>query len=102
MPSRPETIRTDRLLMRRWRDSDREPFAALNGDPETMRFFPATMTRAESDAFANVIETRMDLQGFGLWALELAEKPASSSAIPGLTRCPTGCLTRVAWRSAGG
>ena len=36
-----DTIRTDRLLMRRWRDSDRAPFAALNGDPETMKFFLA-------------------------------------------------------------
>ena len=38
-----DSIRTDRLLMRRWQDSDREPFAALNADPETMLFFPATL-----------------------------------------------------------
>ncbi len=66
------SIRTDRLVMRRWQDGDREPFAALNADPETMRYFPATLDRQASDAFADRIEERFDAQGFGLWALELA------------------------------
>ncbi|MGN6676360.1 MAG: GNAT family N-acetyltransferase [Streptosporangiaceae bacterium] len=72
-PARFDTVRTDRLLMRRWLDSDREPFAALNGDPETMTYFPATMTRASSDALVEVIEARFEHQGYGLWALEVAE-----------------------------
>ncbi|MBO0822804.1 MAG: GNAT family N-acetyltransferase [Actinobacteria bacterium] len=71
MTARFDTIRTDRLLMRPWQDSDREPFAALNADPETMRYFPAALTRADSDALVDVIEARFELQGFGLWALEL-------------------------------
>ena len=29
-------ISTDRLLLRRWRDADREPFAAMNADPAVM------------------------------------------------------------------
>jgi len=68
-----DTITTERLLMRRWQDPDREPFAELNGDPETMRFFPATMDRSASDAFIEIIEARFSRQGFGLWALEIAE-----------------------------
>jgi RimJ/RimL family protein N-acetyltransferase len=44
-PARFDTIGTDRLLMRRWLASDREPFAALNADPETMLFFPETLDR---------------------------------------------------------
>jgi RimJ/RimL family protein N-acetyltransferase len=68
-----DTVRTERLLLRRWRESDREPFAELNADPETMRFFPATLNRAESDAFVDRIESRFDQQGFGLWALELRQ-----------------------------
>ncbi len=67
-----DTLQTERLVMRRWTDADREPFAALNGDPDTMRYFPATMNRAASDAFIERIEARFDLQGFGLWAIELA------------------------------
>ncbi len=72
-PARFDTIQTDRLLMRRWRDSDREPFAALNGDPETLVYFPATLDRAASDAFVHVIESRFERQGYGLWALEVRE-----------------------------
>jgi RimJ/RimL family protein N-acetyltransferase len=68
-----DTITTERLLMRRWRDSDREPFAELNGDPDTLRFFPATLDRAVSDAFVDVIEARFEHQGFGLWALETTD-----------------------------
>jgi RimJ/RimL family protein N-acetyltransferase len=66
-----DVLQTDRLVMRRWRDSDREPFATLNADPQTMRYFPSTLDRAASDAFVDRIEARFELQGFGLWALEL-------------------------------
>jgi RimJ/RimL family protein N-acetyltransferase len=66
-----ETMTTDRLLMRRWREADREPFAALNADPEVMRHFPAPLDRAGSDALVDWIETRFQEQGFGLWALEV-------------------------------
>jgi RimJ/RimL family protein N-acetyltransferase len=68
-----DRIRTDRLLMRRWIESDRSPFAALNADPETMRYFPATIDRVASDAFVEVIEARFELHGYGLWALEVVE-----------------------------
>jgi hypothetical protein len=34
-----DEIRTPRLLMRHWRESDREPFAALNADPVVMRHY---------------------------------------------------------------
>ncbi|MGH3273362.1 MAG: GNAT family N-acetyltransferase [Streptosporangiaceae bacterium] len=67
-----DSISTGRLLMRRWRDSDREPFASLNGDPHTMRFFPETLNRAASDLIVDGIEARFDRQGYGLWALEIA------------------------------
>jgi RimJ/RimL family protein N-acetyltransferase len=71
-PQRFDTMRTERLLMRRWRESDREPFAALNGDPETLKFFPSTLDRAASDALIDRIETGFDERGYGLWALEVA------------------------------
>ncbi|MEV4219793.1 GNAT family N-acetyltransferase [Nonomuraea sp. NPDC049725] len=66
-------VETERLIMRRWREADREPFAALNADPEVMEHFPATLSRAESDAFADKIEQRFDEHGYGLWALEVRE-----------------------------
>ena len=51
-------IRTERLLMRRWRDEDRAPFAAMNADPVVMRYSPRTMSHEESDAFVDRIEAR--------------------------------------------
>jgi RimJ/RimL family protein N-acetyltransferase len=71
-PGRFDTVRTDRLLMRRWLDSDREPFAALNADPAAMLFFPQTLDREASDGLVDLIEERFDQQGYGLWALEVA------------------------------
>jgi len=66
-------IRTWRLLLRRWRESDREPFAVLNGDPEVMEHFPATLSREQSDELIGRIEREFDRRGFGLWALETLE-----------------------------
>ena len=66
----PLEIRTIRLLLRRWRESDLEPFAAMGEDPEVMRYFPALLTRAESDALAARADGLFDTHGYGLWALE--------------------------------
>jgi RimJ/RimL family protein N-acetyltransferase len=68
-----DTVRTDRLLLRRWREADRAPFAGLNADPQTLVFFPATLTRAQGDAFVDRSEAGFDAHGYGLWALEVRE-----------------------------
>jgi RimJ/RimL family protein N-acetyltransferase len=65
-------IRTERLLLRQWREADFEPFAALNADPEVMRYFPAPMTREASDAFAERTRAQIAERGWGLWAVEVA------------------------------
>ena len=64
---------TERLLLRDWRASDRVPFAALNADAEVMRYFPSTLTREQSDAMIDRLESGLDRVGFGLWAVELLE-----------------------------
>jgi len=66
-------LTTDRLLMRQWRDSDREPFAALNADPAVMEHFPAPQTREMSDALIDRNIPAIDERGWGLWALEVRE-----------------------------
>ena len=70
MPA-PEELLTDRLRLRRWHDSDREPFAALNADPAVMEFYPAPLSRSHSDAMVDRIEETFDHRGFGLWAVEI-------------------------------
>lgn len=71
MPSPPPPlIRTDRLVLRRWRESDLAPFAAMNADADVMRHFPKTLTRAESDAMVERIEGTFERLGHGLWAVD--------------------------------
>ena len=65
------TLRTERLLLRPWRTSDRGPFAAINADPKVMEHFPRTSTREETDLWVDKIAARMEQQGFGLWAVEV-------------------------------
>lgn len=65
-------LRTERLLLRRWRDGDLAPFAALNADPAVMEHLPAVLDREQSDAMVRRIEARFVTEGFGLWAVELA------------------------------
>lgn len=64
-------LQTDRLTLRRWQPTDREPFAALNGDPEVMEHFPAPLTPQESDVMIGRLEAAIEERGFGLWALEI-------------------------------
>jgi RimJ/RimL family protein N-acetyltransferase len=64
-------LHTERLLLRRWRPADKEPFARLNSDPVVMEYFPSALDRAESDAFADRIEEGFDARGYGLWAVEI-------------------------------
>jgi RimJ/RimL family protein N-acetyltransferase len=100
-------LRTDRLLLRRWRSTDRAPFAELNADAEVMRYFPAPLGRAESDALAGRADALFDSHGYGLWALErlgtgeflgftgLAPMPAG---VPGAGGVEVGWrLARSAW-----
>ena len=63
-------LETPRLILRRWRSSDREPYAAMNADPEVMRYFPAVLDRERSDLSAERIDAGFDLHGHGRWAVE--------------------------------
>ena len=103
MLSIPEKIHTDRLLLRRWRREDREPFAAINADPQVMEFFPKLLTREESDARADRIEAHFAEHGFGVWAVELPGI-VSFAGLVGLTIPPfsahfTPCI-EIGWRLA--
>ena len=68
----PATLSTNRLILRPWRDEDLAPLFGINGDPESMRYFAATMTRAESDAWAARMRAHFAEYGWGFWVV--AEK----------------------------
>ncbi|HZW31265.1 MAG TPA: GNAT family N-acetyltransferase [Isosphaeraceae bacterium] len=62
---------TERLVLRMFRESDLDAYAAMLGDPEVMRYLaPNPMTRAEAWRNMAMVLGHWQLRGFGLWALE--------------------------------
>jgi RimJ/RimL family protein N-acetyltransferase len=66
-------LRTSRLLLRQWRDSDDGPFAALSADPAVMEHFPSLLTADASRAAAYRYATQLEVDGYGIWAVEVLE-----------------------------
>lgn len=91
------------MLLRRWRDADREPFAAMNRDARVMEFFPALLTEEESNAGLDRIEAHFERHGFGLWAAEVKECGRLAGfvglSIPRFEASFTPCV-EIGWRLA--
>ena len=64
-------IQTKRLLLRQWQPSDFPLFAELCADSEVMKYFPSTLSRAESDDCVARIQGLIEERGLGLWAVEV-------------------------------
>jgi len=96
-------LQTERLLLRRWRQSDREPFARLNADPRVMQFFPAPLSREESAHAVERIEAHFAQHGFGLFAAELRSQRLFVGfvglAVPNFDAHFTPCV-EIGWRIA--
>ncbi|MFL6195668.1 MAG: GNAT family N-acetyltransferase [Thermoanaerobaculia bacterium] len=69
------TLETERLLLRMWRDSDLEEYAAICADPEVMRFLGEGKPLARADAWRQMamIAGHWHLRGHGHWAVEERE-----------------------------
>ncbi|ASJ74135.1 GNAT family N-acetyltransferase [Granulosicoccus antarcticus] len=63
-------MRTERLLLRQWKEADREPFAALNCDADVMRYFPRLITPEQSNGFIDAQTDHIATHGWGAWAVE--------------------------------
>lgn len=66
----PHKIETERLILRDWRDADREPFAAMCLDPRVMEFFPGLLDRSRCDRFIDGLTEHLAKNGFTFWAME--------------------------------
>ncbi|WP_330239031.1 GNAT family N-acetyltransferase [Streptomyces sp. NBC_00525] len=64
-------LHTDRLILRLWRDSDLEPWAAMNADPEVREHLGELLTREQSDASVARFRADFDRRGYGWWAVEV-------------------------------
>lgn len=67
----PLELRTPRLRLRRWREEDLAPFAALNADSRVAEFLPKPLSREESDSLARRCDAFFDKHGYGLFAVEV-------------------------------
>jgi RimJ/RimL family protein N-acetyltransferase len=73
-----ETIEfsTERLRLRQWAPQDREPFAAMNADPEVMKYFAGVGTREGSFRAIDVWQSELEERGWSNWAVEHVESRA--------------------------
>jgi RimJ/RimL family protein N-acetyltransferase len=64
------TVVTDRLILRAWADDDVDPYAAMNADPETMRYLGGTCGRAGTVRLVERARALWASRGHGMWAAE--------------------------------
>lgn len=64
-------IETQRLILRPFREEDRAPMAAINGDPRVNEWLGGPITREMSDAFIDRANAKLAAEGFDFFAAEL-------------------------------
>lgn len=79
-------IKTERLLLRRWKDSDFPSWAALNQDPTVMEFMGRMLSEADSNAFIQRAQRSWEVLGYGPLAAEIANTHEFIGYI-GLAQC---------------
>ena len=84
----PRELRSERLLLRQFRESDFEEFAAQYADPEACRFIGGLQSREDAWRRMASFIGHWQLRGYGFWALERLDNGAFIGAC-GLW-CPEG------------
>ncbi|MBC9031639.1 GNAT family N-acetyltransferase [Sphingomonas sp. JC676] len=96
-------IETERLILRRWKDSDRQAFHAMCTDPRVMKFLGPLQTRAETDAAIDRQNGFLDSHGYCFWAVERREDGAFIGFCglkPGAEDTPIESEIEIGWRLA--
>lgn len=91
---------TDRLIIRPWRHTDRAAFSGINADPIVRRYYyPALLSRAESDAIIEACRTHLDRHGFGFLAVEQKADGAlvGGAGLSHVTDQPFGAAVEIGW-----
>jgi RimJ/RimL family protein N-acetyltransferase len=73
-------LRTERLLLRRWRDEDEAPMTAINRDSEVTRYLNRPVTEVALATFHPMLVEHWEQHGFGLFALESREGQAGTES----------------------
>jgi RimJ/RimL family protein N-acetyltransferase len=89
----------EQITLRQWRDSDLEPYVAMNADPEVMRYFPSLWTHEKSEASLIRQRTLIEQRGWGFWVLDVDGTFAGlvGLAIPNFEASFMPCV-EVGWR----
>ncbi len=66
-------LRTERLILRNWQESDRDLFHRINSDDRVMEFFPFRRDRTQADAVMDEMRDAIARDGYGWTAAEIAE-----------------------------
>lgn len=96
-------IESERLILRGWRDSDREPFAAMSRDPRVMATLGPLMRREESDAAIDRLMRVLAEHGSTFWAIERRSDGAFLGFCgikPGPEGTPIAGEPEIGWRLA--
>jgi RimJ/RimL family protein N-acetyltransferase len=95
-------IETERLILRPYREDDREAFAAINADPRVGEWLGGVIDRAASDAMVDRVNAHIAEHGFGYWAAERKADGRLVGAIGMMIAGPQGPLAagaiELAWR----
>jgi len=98
-------IETSRLILRQWQETDLEPYAKINADPVAMRYFPATLSREESEGQVRYLQQLISDTGWGFWAVELKSTGQFIGFVGLLSQdetsaLPNAPLVEIGWRLA--
>lgn len=105
MPSMTTLIEHDtpRLRLCVWQERHLDPFAAMNADPEVMRYFLAPQTAEQSRASVAAWQSQFAEQGWSNWAVERKDTGAFIGFI-GLSvprrQLPFSPCIEIGWRLA--
>ena len=67
----PVELRTPRILLRQWKDSDLDKWCVMNADAEVRKFFPKLLTSDEARDEMTRMRAGIAQRGWGLWAAEV-------------------------------
>jgi RimJ/RimL family protein N-acetyltransferase len=93
-------IESSRLLLRCWKASDRDGFAAMNADPEVMFDQGGPLSRDQSDAKLQRYAATFDRYGFCRWVVESKDGDflGYTGIMPAFSRHPLGQHVEIGWR----
>ena len=99
----PDSLPTERLILRRWTAADRAAFATINADPQVMATLGPAATPDQSDGYVDDFERWFDEFGYSLWCVEAVGGAGCVGAVglrhPGFEASFTPCVD-IAWRIA--